>query len=111
MRGMEQPAAVLNTAVGAHLRHAHFHFQIEVLHDGAGTDIVNVVLPRRLYGVRMDCAVVDRPDVGLAFPSIECLAVPELDVSGVVVKGNLLRTASQTAALPSPAQRRENSRN
>jgi hypothetical protein len=85
MRRMEKPAAVLNAAVGAHLRHAHFYFQIEVLHAGAGPLIVNVVLAWRLCRIGVNCAVVDRPNVGLAVPSVERLAVPELRIAGVNV--------------------------
>src|SRR5262245_56867364 len=114
---MEQPAAVLNAAVGAHLRHAHLHLQVEVLHHGARTFVVNVVLARCLRRVRMDSAVIDRPNIGLAVPSVERLTVPELHVTGVIIVSDRLRPAvdSLTAALSSAAlsrtaQRREGTR-
>ena len=46
-------------------------FRSKSLHDGVRPFVVEVMLARRLGGVGMDGAVVDRPDVAFAVPPVE----------------------------------------
>src|SRR5262245_30766823 len=96
MCGMKQPAAILNAAVGAGFRNLYFNLEVEVLHDRAGADVMNVMLPGSLRRVGVNRAVLDRPHVGFAVPTIERLAVPQFCKTGVVVIRDRCRAASQS---------------
>ena len=70
MRRHEQPAAILNAAICTGRGNPELDLQIEVLHDGIRPDIPQVMLPRRLDGVGVNGAVVDRPNVSSRHSSL-----------------------------------------
>src|SRR5262245_22309877 len=100
---MEQPAAILNPAICTGLGNPELDLKIEVLHDRAGSDIVNVVLAWRLGRIGMNGAILDRPHIGLPIPTVECLTIPDFCVASVIVIRDRCRAAhSTTRTIPSP---------
>ena len=85
----QETAAILDTGVGAG-GGLELKLQVEVAEDGAGqpgaADVVDVVLAAVLRVVVEDGAVLDLPDVGLAIPTGEGLAIEQGDETGVIVE-------------------------